>query len=356
MSAASIVLEPVSASVPQARRFVADQLADLPTDDRRRRHAFWCRSSSRTPCCTPGPSCLSRSTAATPSVSIQVADANPLLPVVRTHSTDAGTGRGLRRARADGDRGGAVTTSKAARSSGSRSAPTRNPTPTSTPPQVSEDRSSEEPSSGSLRDPRLSRVSGEPNRPIEKPDDIVHFSWCGLPLVQLDLTAEHYDSVLREFHLVLEREPEARAAVPGRLIALMDELTMFGPLISSVEQDLDQGRLSGAAILDVGLELPREIGTFRAPPRQLLDETDAYCAAGVELLSLEPTSEVVALRKWLIGELVRQAEGHPAVPWQRKPVGDHADSTPSTQGLTGNPGSDGVRQLAATETRLASFS
>ncbi len=178
-----------------------------------------------------------------------------------------------------------------------------------------------EQSSGSLRDPRLSRVAGEPSRPMERPDDIVDFQWRGLPLAQLDLTAEHYDAVLREFHLVLEREPSARAAVPGRLIALMDELTNFGPLISSVEQDLEHGRRSQVASLDVKLEMPREIGPFALRLDNLLDETDAYCGAGVELLSLEPTSEVVALRKWLIGELVRQAEGHPPVAWPDSPWG-----------------------------------
>jgi hypothetical protein len=135
----------------------------------------------------------------------------------------------------------------------------------------------------------------------------------------LDLTAEHYDAVLREFHLVLEREPTARASVPGRLIALMDELTMYSPLISSVEQDLERARQSGATSIDVGFDLPTEVGSLALRLDNLLDETDAYCAAGVELLSLEPPSEVVTMRKWLIGELVRQAEGHPAVAWPDSP-------------------------------------
>jgi hypothetical protein len=143
--------------------------------------------------------------------------------------------------------------------------------------------------------------------------------WIALPLAQLDLTAEHYDAVLREFHLVLEREPTARASVPGRLIAIMDELTMYSPLISSVEQDLERARQSGATSIDVGFDLPTEVGSLALRLDNLLDETDAYCAAGVELLSLEPPSEVVTMRKWLIGELVRQAEGHPAVAWPDSP-------------------------------------
>ena len=76
----------------------------------------------------------------------------------------------------------------------------------------------------------------------------------------------------------------------------------------------------------MSLRLPRELGQFALRLDNLLDETDAYCSAGVELLSLEPTGEVVALRKWLIGELVRQAEGHPPVAWPESPW-----ATPSSQ-------------------------
>src|ERR1700733_1567434 len=119
--------------------------------------------------------------------------------------------------------------------------------------------------------------------------------------------------------MVLERRPAARAAVPGRLISLMDELTQVGPLISVVEQDLERGRRDGVGSLDVALQLPRAIGPIALRLDNLLDEADAYCAAGVELLNLEPTNEVVTVRKWLVGELVRQAEGHSPVAWPDSP-------------------------------------
>jgi anti-sigma regulatory factor (Ser/Thr protein kinase) len=343
VNAASIVLDPISASVPQARRFVADQLADLPTDtvDVARLLVSELVTNAVLHARTKLSLTVDRGDS---SVSIQVADANPLLPVLRTHSTDAGTGRGLlvleRMASRWGSynvEGGKIVWFEI--HTGAGDGPLDDPIdgpvdgpidgPLDGPGTSASDssdadadgkaRGNDGDSPGSLRDPRLSRVSGEQNAPIEKPDDIVDFRWTGLPLAELDLTAEHYDSVLREFHLVLEREPEARAAVPGRLISLMDELTLFGPLISSVEQDLEHGRRSGAPVVDVGLELPREIGTFALRLDNLLDESDAYCAAGVELLSLEPTGEVVALRKWLIGELVRQSEGHPPVAWCDSP-------------------------------------
>jgi hypothetical protein len=304
----------VGASVPQARRFVAEQLADLPSDsvDVARLLVSELVTNAVLHARTELALTVDRSDT---KVRFEVADANPTLPVVRTNSTDAGTGRGLRVLDRMASRWGscAVEGGKIVwfeiRTDGLDADPESEKSGT--------DEGEDTP--GSLRDPRLSRVPGESNRPVEKPDDIVDFRWSGLPLAELDRTAEHYDAVLREFHLVLEREPAARAALPGRLIALMDEVTQFGPLISSVEHDLEHGMSSGAETVDVGLELPRELGPFALRLDNLLDETDAYCSAGVELLSLEPTSEVVALRKWLIGELVRQAEGHPPVAWHESP-------------------------------------
>jgi len=168
---------------------------------------------------------------------------------------------------------------------------------------------------GGVRVSRPDELRGE----YGENEDLIAFTWAGMPISMLDHTAEHYDSVLREFRMVLERRPSDRAEVPGRLIALMDELTQFGPLISVVEQDIERGRIGGSGLLDVELQLPRAIGPIALRLDNLLDETDAYCAAGVELLSLQPSEEVVSLRKWLIGELVRQAEGHPPVSWSDSP-------------------------------------
>jgi hypothetical protein len=99
--------------------------------------------------------------------------------------------------------------------------------------------------------------------------------------------------------------------------------------MSSVEQDLERGRQSGAENVDVILELPKEVGVMALRLDNLLDEADAYCAAGVELLSLEPSNEVVSLRKWLIGELARQAEGHAAVAWPESPWATSLPARPS---------------------------
>ena len=47
----------------------------------------------------------------------------------------------------------------------------------------------------------------------------------------------------------------------------------------------------------------------------LLDEADAYCAGGQHLLMLATPDDLLAYRRWYLGEFTRQAEGASPVPW-----------------------------------------
>jgi Histidine kinase-like ATPase domain len=320
MSSDQIVLEPVSASVPEARRFVADRLTGLPGDtvEVARLLVSELVTNAVLHAHTDLTLTLSR---VGQVVRVEVADQSPRLPVMRTHGQDAGTGRGLRvldsmakRWGSDGAGDGKVVwfeidadPSPEPPAPPAR-APTAEPTALASATPVHSD-------PGEVRVPRPDELRGE----YGQNEGIMAFRWIGMPISKLDRTAEHYDSVLREFQIMLERRPSDRADVPGRLIALMDELTQFGPLISVVEQNIERGRNDGSGVLDVELQLPSAIGPIALRLANLLDETDAYCAAGIELLSLQPTDEVVNLRKWLVGELVRQAEGHPPVAWSDSP-------------------------------------
>jgi Histidine kinase-like ATPase domain len=351
ISTERIVLEPVSASVPQARRFVADRLSDLPqeTVDVARLLVSEVVTNAVLHARTNLSLTLERNDT---TVNVRVEDENPVLPVLRTHGTDAGTGRGLwvlesmasrwgshsvdggkvvwfelhmdgsgpMQLRSQHDRAEAFIEAAPPERKDPRNRHTRNRHPNNTAP-----RTSRRTTSTVGNDDHDPRGHGEPLVPAdqrgvyEEHPELITLQWLGLPIGKLDRTAEHYDAVLREFRLVLERQPEARAAVPGRLLALMDDLTNFEPLISNVERDMERGRRAELEQVDVTMELPRAIGPLALRLDHLLDESDAYCAAGVELLSLEPPSEVVAVRKWLIGEVARQAEGHPPVAWQESP-------------------------------------
>ena len=263
-------------------------------------------------------------------VNVEVADSNPHLPVIRAHGTEAGTGRGLHVVDQMASRWGArnLEVGKVVWFE-IHNAPQMDQEHDPAPHQA------QGKSGGVTKIDRPAELRGD----YGEDEDLLSFRWLGLPLAAIDRTAEHYDSVLREFHIVLERRPTERVAVPGRLISLMDEITQFGPIISAIELDVEEGRREGAATIDVALELPREIASIALRLDNLLDETDAYCAAGVELLNLEPTPEVVALRKWLIGELVRQAEGHAPVSWEESPWANNAAAASPRTGAPGVRGS-----------------
>jgi anti-sigma regulatory factor (Ser/Thr protein kinase) len=305
-----IVLAPVSSSVPTARKFVAEELSDLPASTVEVARLLVSELVTN--------AVLHAGTEVEVSldfdetgVNVEVADSNPHLPVIRDHSTEAGTGRGLHVVDQMASRWGArnIDTGKVVWFE------IRNPADTA---KQKTDVASH-PQHGDPGDvtkiDRRRELRGDYGDNV----DLVSFSWLGLPLQEIDRTAEHYDSVLREFHLFLARRPSERGAVPGRLISLMDEITQFAPVISVIERDVEEGRRKGAATIDVALELPREVATIALRLDNLLDEADAYCSAGVELLNLKPPMQVVALRKWMIGELVRQAEGHPPVTWNDSP-------------------------------------
>jgi hypothetical protein len=75
----------------------------------------------------------------------------------------------------------------------------------------------------------------------------------------------------------------------------------------------------GESEIDLEYRLPAQIGPAVARIDVLLDEADAYCREGEQLLSLAPSRESVAYRKWFLGEFVRQVAGEPAVPWPDSP-------------------------------------
>ena len=324
-----IVLAPESSSVPLARSFVGDQLAHLPSEtvDLARLLVSEVVTNAVLHARTDSTLTLDWNESI---VKVQVQDTNPALPVIRSHGAEAGTGRGLHvldrlASRWGADRlpdGKVVWFEIPAISDPAQPdqlqagrGPDHGGFERAVKQKAVKHRRGGAGDPGVVRDPSRDRSRG--SKP--GPGNLVEFRWVNLPVARLDAMAEHYDAVLREFHLVLEREPTARAAVPGRLIALMDELTKFAPLVSRVERDLDRARRARVEQVDVALDLPIEIGPLALRLDNLLDETDAYCGAGVELLSLEPTGDVVTLRKWLIGELVRQAEGHPAMAWSDSP-------------------------------------
>lgn len=139
------------------------------------------------------------------------------------------------------------------------------------------------------------------------------------PIQEMIRTGAHYDALYREFRLILELDPSGRQAIPGRLLALIDLLgTSFLGYGSTAEDSWETAVAEQRVAVDVHFRLPPEFGPGVEYYDQLLDEADEYCERA-ELLTVAPTEEAVAVRRWAFGEVARQCRGEAPTPWSPLP-------------------------------------
>ena len=240
-------------------------------------------------------------------IRIRVADGNSVIPTIRRYGTYAGTGRGLTLveslAAAWGceptPRGKVVFFDLAVASGEVGGDPSEAPGP---PMQFDLD------SWPDLEDiaPAVSV-------------DLVDVALIGVPLPILQRATEQYDTLAREFALIVDPLLGEPPDVPARLLALMDELSgRFGAFTDSTNAKLDAAIERGDETMDLTYRLPPDVGPATLQYDALLDEADAFCKAGA-LLTLAAAEETVALRKWFLLEFVAQAAGRPPTPWPASP-------------------------------------
>jgi len=137
----------------------------------------------------------------------------------------------------------------------------------------------------------------------------------GLPLLVWQRTQEHVDELLREFTLMVQDE-EARAATPGRLLALVEELTAgYGHFSAEQTLEMEAALERGETSIDLRYELPPAAAGAAQQLGDMLDEADDYCRRGDHLLTLAAPPEELRFRRWFISEFVDQLAGAPPTPW-----------------------------------------
>jgi anti-sigma regulatory factor (Ser/Thr protein kinase) len=135
------------------------------------------------------------------------------------------------------------------------------------------------------------------------------------PIHEMIRTAAHYDALYREFRLILELDPSHLEAVPGRLLSLIDELgSSFLGVGRAVEETWDTAVEENRESIDLHFRIPPEAAPVVERCNQLLDEADDYCRR-LELLTVAPTDEAVAVRGWAFGQIVSQCRGEAPTPW-----------------------------------------
>ncbi len=148
--------------------------------------------------------------------------------------------------------------------------------------------------------------------------DLVAVEVRQIPVPIWARTQEHIDELLREFTFIaaqLHERPE-ESQVPVRLVKLVEELTeQYGGLNTDQENRLADAAEAGVAEIDLTYRIPAEAATASRRLVEMLDEADAYCQAGVHLLTLASPPDLVRFRSWFLEEFINQVAGAPPTPY-----------------------------------------
>lgn len=156
-----------------------------------------------------------------------------------------------------------------------------------------------------------SESSGAGTSGLVEPE--LHEVWLRRYPLRLGARAsEHYESVYRE--LALLASSDEGPPVPGTLLVLLEEMDRRSARNNASEQVRDEALARGEDSLDIELHVPADVVEVAQRVEQLLDEADDFCRDGT-LLTLQPSEDVVAFRRWYISELVGQLAGEPPRPW-----------------------------------------
>jgi hypothetical protein len=147
-------------------------------------------------------------------------------------------------------------------------------------------------------------------------DGLVEVQVLGLPLHLAREGQEHFDELTREFLHLANSDESVRRDVPGRLLALSDDLrARFAAFTDSNTALIDEATERGDERIDLTFHVPAEAGPAAAQLAALLDEADDYCRRGSYLLTLQTPPGALRYRQWYIAQFVDQIAGSPPVPF-----------------------------------------
>lgn len=143
--------------------------------------------------------------------------------------------------------------------------------------------------------------------------DIRTIRLLNLPVRLQGRAAEHHAELMREFALL---ELADSSDVPARLLQLMASLqSQYAAESEGPRLQLEAALARGQRSIDLEYQVPPAASEAVAALGSMLDEADEYCRQGDQLLTLANPPEMVAYRRWYLGEFVRQIAGEPPRPW-----------------------------------------
>lgn len=146
--------------------------------------------------------------------------------------------------------------------------------------------------------------------------DLVEVRLIGIPLSIHRLASEHEEGLKREFAFLARQADADPTGIPARLLALSRELQeKFQAFSSGPAAALDEALGRGEEQIDLLFLVPPALAGAARLMADLLEEADAYCLTGKDLLTLVAPGRVVTYRNWFLDEFVRQINGEQPRPW-----------------------------------------
>jgi anti-sigma B factor antagonist len=166
--------------------------------------------------------------------------------------------------------------------------------------------------------------------------ELLHF-----PVASFERSQQHAAAVQRELDVL--RVDERRASrMPRSLDEVVADLdrrysgyrSTMDVLAALVEEGTDHADV----VIPVAGD-PEERAAAIEELRDLLDEVDAYCEAGDQLLTVATPPDLRRFRAWLFDEVIGQLRGAPPTPWvdEAPPRPDPPASTTSEDSATTPP-------------------
>jgi hypothetical protein len=142
-----------------------------------------------------------------------------------------------------------------------------------------------------------------------------------LPVPLAARSRQWFEELMREFALVRAGAADDHHGreVPAKLMTMVDELTArFSGVNDEPRERLDAAIDRGdQAIADHVMALPVEAAPAIRTLEDLLDAADEYCRQGQHLLTLATPADLIAYRRWYLGQIADQLTGAAPTPWPR---------------------------------------
>ena len=148
------------------------------------------------------------------------------------------------------------------------------------------------------------------------PGPTVRVDLLGVPLDLLSSSRRQSQELRRELRLLSLARP-ADYPLAGEIGELF---AGYERAVPQLGHQIAEARQRGLSAFDARLDLPASATTGIARLSEVLDVADGFCRSQ-RLLSLARTPEQAAFQRWLLGELVRQADGSPPSPWAAASAG-----------------------------------